>query len=94
MFYTQKRLQKSRLLGHLVECAVNFMVEQSNHETQTESRVDTIGENVAPSNTKHLIPVNGSQIDMQTLGKSSTDRVGKEVDNGVATVGTGVDDAI
>ena len=51
------------------------MTAQDNHDSQTESRMITIGEGAAPNYTNHLIPVNCSQIEMQTLERSNTDRV-------------------
>ena len=72
-------------------------MKQNNDDTPNKSETITIGENVASgnkNNNNHLIPLNGSQIDLQALQRSTADRVLSELDNGVATVETRVYDAI
>ena len=65
------------------------MIKQNNDDTPNKSETITIGENVASGNkniNNHLIPLNGSQMNLQALQRSTADRVLSELDNGVATV--------
>ena len=57
-----------------------------NQETQYGCGTDAKNENFIASGTNHLIPVNGSQIDMQSLSRNISDRVRCEMDKVVGTV--------
>ena len=78
----------------LAELTDVLMIKLDNRDIRTQSRLITLGENVASGNTNYLIPPNGSQADMQTVESSFTDRLSSEVDNALATGETRVRDAI
>ena len=51
-------------------------------------------EKVISKNMKNSSPVDGSRLDVHTLGRSNTNRVHSEFDSVMATVETRVDDAL
>ena len=88
----RNRQLSRRLLSQIDEFADSFVTNQDNCDTQTENR--TITKNQIVASNGHKLLVNGSQVDVQTLERSSTDEVRCEVDNALSTVHTGVHDAI
>ena len=59
-----------------------------------ENRNNKINENVAWKSTNHLIPINGSHINMQAIEIGITDRGRGEIDNAVATIEIKVHDGV
>ena len=57
----------------------NFLISQDIHVTKTDSRTKIKGENDASSDTNYFIPVKASQFHMQTLERSFTDRVHRQI---------------
>ena len=90
----RKRQQNRKLLNQKDAFADFFSIKQDNRDSQNESRESTVGENVPSTNTNQLIPVNGSQVVMQTIERSITNRVRSDKNNIVVTVETKVIDAI
>ena len=86
MVSTRRRRRQSRgLLSQLIKFADNFMITQDNHKTQTESIKSTVGKNVASGGKNQLILDDVSQVDVQRIQRSITDRVRCEVGNVAAT---------
>ena len=64
------------------------------HVTKTDSKTKIKGENYSSGDANDFIPLKTSQFNMQTLERSFTDRVHREVNNIFATVDNKVHDAI
>ena len=64
------------------------------YNTQIENDTNKISEKAASDRTKHLIPVNSSQVGVQWLEVNFSDRMRSDVNNVVATVVTRVLDAV
>ena len=94
VFTCRKRQQNRRIINKLDGVAASFMMGQYNKDTQIKRRPSTLFGNVGSNSTNLSIPINGSEVDMQSIERSITDRVCCEVDNMVVTVDTRVHDAI
>ena len=90
----KKRQEKKRLLTQLSDSDSDFMIGQSNHEPQTESRTNTVEENITPNKVNNPAQVNDSQVDVHTLEKNIAHKARSEVDNVMATVETRIQGAI
>ena len=95
MISTRKeRLQNKRLISQLGESDAHFMIRQSNHETQAESRTNMADGGISSNNMNGLIEVNSSQVDMYTLEENIVIKLWNEVDSVITTVETKVQDAV
>ena len=89
----QKR-QPNRCLPRQLDALTDgFMIRQDINDSQTENRLNMVDKNSTFGGANHIIPVNRSQVDMQTLERSVTGRMLTEVDNAIATVHARVHDA-
>ena len=93
-FFSQKETTNRRFLRQLDKIAYDFLIGQVNQDFQVDNRANTEGESLASSTSSHLIPVNGSQVDIQILETSIIDRDRSEVENAVTTVETSEHDAV
>ena len=90
----KEKLQNKRLLSHLRESDADFMIAQSNHETQAESRANTAKRDTSLYNTKGPNQPNGSQVHMHTIEKNIFCKVRSEMDSVMTTVEIRVQDAV
>ena len=90
----KKRQHDKRLLSQLRESDIDFMIRKNNHEAQTESRTNAIGESISLNNTNNASQVGGSQVDMHTLEENIVNKVRNQVNDVMTTVETRVQEAV
>ena len=92
---TRKKKQQIRKLhSQLSESDADSMIGQSNHGTQTENRADAVDGDTSLNTTNNPTQGNGSQVYMHTLEKNIVSKILSEVDSGMATIETRVQDAV
>ena len=89
-----KKQQSKKLLSQLNESDPDFMIGQSNHEFQTESRANAADGNISSNDTNNPTQVSFSQVDTHTIEKTIVNKVGSEVNSVMTTVETRVQDAV
>ena len=89
MFSTRKKKQQNkRLLIQLMETGADFMIGQSNHEIQTESKTNVADRHTSLNDTNDPTQVNSPQVDMRTLEKNIVTKIRSNVDSVMTTVET------
>ena len=65
----KKRQQNRKLLSQLKEYAIEFLIEQINHEAQPKNRVNKADADVSLNNANNSTQVSCSQVNMHTVEK-------------------------
>ena len=86
----KKKQQNKRLVSQLGEEDTDFMIGQSNHDVQTESRNSMTYRCTSSDNTSSPTQINYPQVDMHKLEENIVSKVRSEVDNVMTTVETRV----
>ena len=90
----KKKQQSERLLSQLSGSDADFIIEQNNHEAQTENKSSANDGDVSLYKANSLNQISGAQVNMHTLEKNNVNKVRSEVDSVMTTVETRVQDAI
>ena len=90
-FYSQRRQQNSpsQLDGTLVD----FVTSNGNQEIQKENELLVKSDNFVSCIMNLLVPVSGTQVELETFQQNNTNRLRNEVNNVEATVESRTHDA-
>ena len=89
-----EKQSNKKLLSQLSESDADFMIGQSNHTAEAESRENMTSRGNILNNTNDTTQVNYPQVDMHILEKNIVSKVRSEVDNVMTTLETTVQDTI
>ena len=90
----KKRWQNKRLFSQLSDRDTDIMIGQNNQNKQVECREDVICRGTSLGKVHNPTQVNYPQVDVHTLEEKIVNKVRSEVDFFLASVETGVQDAV
>ena len=86
--------QNKTLFSQLGSFGTNFLIGQSNLETQIESRANVVERDTVVNGINYPIQVNGSRVGMHTLEKNIVSKVRVGVGSKIVTAETRIQDPV